>query len=327
MLPTITRAIWRLILSALVLAGCGFDEIAGRSMGTTYAIQADCPGAVPTAQIGSELERINALMSTYDPDSELSVFNRAAVGVEMAASPATVEVVDAARLVTERTGGAFDATVAPLVALWGFGAGAVEGPPSPGEVSAALATVGYRRLRLGRHPPSLRKLAPVTLDLSAIAKGYAVDRMAHILDEAGCGGYLVEFGGELRAQGPARGGGPWRIGVESPAGETIASSIAILRGGLATSGDYRQYREHDGVRVSHVIDPRTGYPIRHRLASVTVVADSAMFADAYATALLVMGEEEGRRFAEEQDLAALFIVRTASGFMTTRSPAMAAYLR
>ena len=327
MLPTITRAIWRLILSALVLAGCGFDEIAGRSMGTTYAIQADCPGAVPMARIGSELERINALMSTYDPDSELSVFNRAAVGVEVAASPATVEVVDAARLVTERTGGAFDATVAPLVALWGFGAGAVEVPPSPGEVSAALATVGYRRLRLGRHPPSLRKLAPVTLDLSAIAKGYAVDRMARILEEAGCGGYLVEFGGELRAQGPARGGGPWRIGVESPAGETIASSIAILRGGLATSGDYRQYREHDGVRVSHVIDPRTGYPIRHRLASVTVVADSAMFADAYATALLVMGEEEGRRFAEEQDLAALFIVRTASGFMTAQSPAMAAYLR
>lgn len=314
------------LLTVLLLAGC-HARITGQSMGTTYAIEADCPDGIPKERVEHVLARVNRLMSTYDPESELSRFNRLPVGVPMAVSPETAEVVAAAQRVADETGGAFDPTVAPLVALWGFGADATERPPTEIELRAAADTVDYRRVEHGHAPPSLRKRAPVTLDLSAIAKGYAVDRLADVLDESGCDAYLVELGGEIRAEGSAPGGGAWRVGVDAPAPRGFASTVALHRGGLATSGDYRQYREMDGGRVSHVMDPRSGHPIRHGVASVTVVTDQAMFADAYATALLVMGEDEGLRFAEDHDLAALFILRRGSGFEVVPSTAMRGYLR
>ncbi|MYD97050.1 MAG: FAD:protein FMN transferase [Gammaproteobacteria bacterium] len=314
------------LLAMLLLAGC-HARVTGLSMGTTYAIEADCPDGIPKERVEHVLARVNRLMSTYEPESEISRFNRLPVGVSFAVSPETVDVVAAARRVAEQTGGAFDPTVAPLVALWGFGADAAERPPTEVERRAAAETVDFRRVEHGHAPPSLRKLAPVMLDLSAIAKGYAVDRLAKVLDESGCVAYLVELGGEIRAKGSARGGGAWRIGVDAPAARGFASTIALRRGGLATSGDYRQYRELDGERLSHVIDPRTGRPIRHDVASVTVVAYQAMFADAYATALLVMGEDEGRRFAEDNGLAALFILRRGEGFEIVPSAAMRDYLR
>ena len=314
------------LLAVLFLAGC-HARVTGQSMGTTYAIEADCANGIPEERVEHVLARVNGLMSTYDPGSELSRFNGLAVGVPMAVSAETVDVVAAARRVAEQTGGAFDPTVAPLVALWGFGADAAERPPTEIELRAATETVDHRRVEYGHAPPTLRKLAPVTLDLSAIAKGYAVDRLADALDDSGCAAYLVELGGEIRAQGSAPGGGAWRIGVDAPTATGFASTIALRRGGLATSGDYRQYREQDGERLSHVIDPRTGHPIRHGVASVTVVTDRAMFADAYATALLVMGEVEGRRFAEHHGLAALFIVRRGTGFEVVPSRAMQDYLR
>lgn len=296
-------------------------------MGTTYAIEADCPDGIPEERVEHVLARVNGLMSTYDPESELSRFNRLPIGVSMAVSPETVDLVAAARRVADETGGAFDPTVAPLVALWGFGTDAAERPPTEVELRAAAESVDFRRIEHGHAPPSLRKLAPATLDLSAIAKGYAVDRLASVLDESGCDSYLVELGGEIRAKGSAPGGGAWRVGVDAPTARGFASTIALRRGGLATSGDYRQYRELDGERLSHVIDPRTGHPIRHGMASVTVVTDRAMFADAYATALLVMGEEEGRRFARDHGLAALFIVRRETGFEVVPSTAMRDHLR
>ena len=314
------------LLAVLFLGGC-HARVTGQSMGTTYAIEADCGNGIPEEHLEQVLARVNRLMSTYDPESELSRFNGLPVGVPMAVSPETVDVVAAARRVAEQTGGAFDPTVAPLVALWGFGADAAERPPTEAELRAAAETVDYRRVEYEHAPPSLVKLAPVTLDLSAIAKGYAVDRLAEVLDESGCGAYLVELGGEIRAKGSAPGGGAWRIGVDAPTAPGFASTIVLGHGGLATSGDYRQYRELDGERLSHIIDPRTGHPIRHGAASVTVVADRAMFADAYATALLVMGEAEGRRFAEHHGLAALFIVRRGTGFEIVPSTAMRDYLR
>ncbi len=314
------------LLAVLLLAGC-HAQVTGQSMGTTYAIEADCPHGIPAARVEQVLDRVNRLMSTYDPDSELSEFNRHRVGEAKAVSAETVEVVAAARQVAEQTAGAFDPTVAPLVALWGFGAEAADGSPTEAELRAAAETVDYRRVEHGNAPPTLRKLAPVTLDLSAIAKGYAVDRLAKVLDESGCPAYLVELGGEIRTKGTAPGGGAWRVGVDAPTGRGFASTIALRDDGLATSGDYRQYRERDGVRLSHVIDPRSGQPIRHDLASVTVVRGQAMYADAYATALLVMGEVEGRRFAEDIGLAALFIVRRGEGFEVVHSSPMREYLR
>ena len=311
---------------SLLSLGCGYGRATGEAMGTAYSIQADCPGSLPHERIDAELARINALMSTYDPDSELSRFNRSSPGVALPVSPELVEVVAAAFVVAEQTQGAFDATVAPLVALWGFGANAAPQLPGDKAVAQALDSVGYRRVAYRNKPPALAKLQSATLDLSAIAKGFAVDRLAGLLDAVGCRAYLIEFGGEIRARASAPGGGPWRVGVESPSGPDHVRTLVLGTNALATSGDYRQYREADGVRVSHVIDPRTGYPVRHRLASVTVVADTAMIADAYATAMLVMGETEGRRFAGEMDLAALFVVRVEGGFDVLHSRAMLAYL-
>lgn len=311
---------------ALLSLGCGYGRATGEAMGTTYSIQADCAGALPSDRIDAELVRLNALMSTYDPDSELSRFNRGPVGVALPVSPELVEVVAAAFVVSEQTQGAFDATVAPLVSLWGFGAHAARRLPGDKEVAQALHSVGYRRVAYENEPPTLTKLLPATLDLSGIAKGFAVDRLAGLLDDVGCRSYLIEFGGEVRARARAPGGGPWRVGVESPSGPDTMRILLLGTNALATSGDYRQYRESDGVRVSHVIDPRTGYPVSHRLASVTVVADTAMMADAYATAMLVMGENEARRFAGEMDLAALFVVRAEGGFDVFHSRAMGAYL-
>ena len=343
---------------ALLAPGCGFERATGDAMGTTYAIQADCAALLPRDRIDAELARINALMSTYDPHSELSRFNRAPTGVPMPVSADLVEVVGAAFSVAERTDGAFDATVAPLVGLWGFGADAARldslrsaevhtqvangnalrtalerlrysgdalAPPGT-QVENTLRLVGYRRVAHRHDPPILEKLQSATLDLSGIAKGFAVDRVAGLLDDAGCRSYLIEFGGEIRALGKAPGGGPWRIGVESPSGQDHVMTLMLEGGALATSGDYRQYRETDGVRVSHIIDPRTGYPVRHGLASVTVVAETAMMADAFATALLVMGETQARRFARDTGLAALFIVRAAGVFEVSHSEAMATYL-
>lgn len=316
-------------------AGCGYESVAGRTMGTTYAIEASCPAAVPVEAIAGVLARVDRQMSTYRPDSELMVFNRAPVGSWIDVSADLVDVVATAKAVAEHTGGAFDPTVGPLVALWGFGASAAAGLPGEaaagfpgeGEVQSTKALVDFRNLRHRRAPPALAKRRPLTLDLSAIAKGHAVDRIADVLDAAACVAYLVELGGELRAAGPSPSGGPWRVGVDSPSGHGLIGGPIVLRsGGVATSGDYRQYRgqyrERDGQRLSHIIDPRTGYPARHRLASVTVVADTARLADAYATALMVLGEREGLAFANQTGLAARFVIRRNEGFETVRSVAM-----
>ena len=206
---------------ALIPVGCGFERATGNAMGTTYSIQADCSGSLPHDRIDAELARINALMSTYDRHSELSRFNRGPTGVAVTVSSELVAVVDAAFVVSEQTQGAFDATVAPLVALWGFGADAAQRVPGDDEVAQTLRSVDYRRVAHNRHPPTLEKRLPATLDLSGIAKGFAVDRVAGLLDDARCRSYLIEFGGEVRASGNPSGGGPWRVGVESPSGPDL----------------------------------------------------------------------------------------------------------
>ena len=293
-------------------------------MGTTYAVQANC--ALPQQRIRATLARVNRQMSTYDADSELSTFNRAGVGEPIAVSPELVEVVAAAHALSERTDGAFDATVAPLIALWGFGAQAATTPPTAAQLQAARANVGHYKVSFTRRPPRLVKRAPVTLDLSAIAKGHAVDALAQLLQAEDCDAFLIELGGEIRTAGPAPGGGRWRIAIESPDGERPLTTLLLREAAVATSGDYRQRRIVDGVAVSHIIDPRTGHPLRHQTRSVTVVAATAREADTLATALLVMGTDEGAPFAEQQGFAALFVVQQEGGFALRESPAMASYL-
>ena len=299
-------------------------------MGTSYAVEADCPAGIPRSRVEAVLADVSQRMSTFQEDSELSAFNRAPVGMAIPVSPALVEVAAAAQRVAVQTDGAFDVTVGPLVALWGFGADAATKPPTAAELRAVRAVVGFRKFAYGIDPPTLKKLAPVTLDFSAIAKGYAVDRIAALLAGADCRSYLVELGGEVRVRGTSSTGGPWRIGIESPFGSAMAGQLSLRAGAVATSGDYRQYRaqgagETTGKRTTHIIDPRTGAPVRHRLASVTVVAETAVLADAYATALMVLGEQAGPAFAERHDLAALFIRRTETGYAIEQTPAMAVY--
>jgi thiamine biosynthesis lipoprotein len=215
--------------------------------------------------------------------------------------------------------------VAPLVALWGFGPGPRRlAPPSPAAVREALERVGATALSVRRDPPALRKARPeLSVDLSAAAKGFAVDRVARALETAGAERFLVAIGGELRARGDGPGGGPWAAAVEEPrAGPSrVGWTVGLRDAALATSGDYRNAFVWHGRRFSHVLDPRTGRPVEHDLVSVSVLAAEALHADAWATALLVLGPDEGWRVAEREGLAVLFVREDANGFAAQASPA------
>ncbi len=295
-------------------------------MGTSFRVT--IAGSVPAGTsreeyndaIDQRLEAVNRWMSTYRPDSELSQFN-ANLGTDwFDVSPETAFVVAEAQQIGELTGGAFDVTIGPLVNLWSFGPDdRPQQIPGANELEAAQESVGQNRLAVRGSPPAIKKShTDVYVDLSGIAKGFGVDHVAAYLDEIGVTSYLIEIGGEMRAKGKKTDGTPWRVGLERPA-ETpdapgqVLLSIELVDGSLATSGDYRNYFEVDGTRYSHTIDPRTGWPIEFGLASVSVLDESCMRADALATALMVLGADEGYNFAVEHDLAALFVLRSESG--------------
>jgi len=331
----------------LVLTGCeqGSDRsdervlaLRGSTMGTSYSVQivephADLDRDALAEDINARLADINKLMSTYRPGSELSRFNNSNATSWFLVSPQLVAVVETAQAVSEASAGAFDVTVGPLVNLWGFGpTPRAEDIPSAGDIQAARARVGWQQLEVQAQPPALRKSRPdVYVDLSAIAKGYAVDQLAGLLESQGVGDYLVEIGGELRGRGVNGRGEPWRIAIERPdASRRAAFRVVALRDmGMATSGDYRNFVEIGGQRYSHTIDPATGWPVGHRLASVTVLAEDCMQADAWATALLVLGPERGLELAEQLGLAALFIEHAQDGserdpFVTQETTALGA---
>ncbi len=299
-------------------------------MGTTYSITLprlpdDFGKPQLQQEIDARLARVNREMSTYEDDSTISRFNRNDTTDWVAVSPEFVEVTRVALELSRLSGGAYDITVAPLVELWGFGTvdRLDDRVPSDAEIGLALEKTSYRRLELRGSPPAIRKLSPdLTIDLSSIAKGYGVDVLADYLESLGLEDFLVEIGGELRARGLSHRGDRWRIAVERPvAGErSMQRTIEIDGQGVATSGDYRNYFERNGIRYSHIIDASTGKPITHSLASVTVLADTAMRADGWATMLLLLGEEAGYELARRQEIAAYFIVSQAPGF-TTRETA------
>ena len=305
-----------LLLGVGVLGGCGADSLSGATMGTTYRILAQaCADGLPEAQVVQVLDEVVQEMSTWVPDSRLSRFNREPPGQWFPVSDDMVRVVAAASTVSEATDGAFDVTVAPLVGEFGFGPVAV-----PADDAAQM---DYRLLEFREHPPALRKAAPLHVDLSAIAKGFAVDRISERLAAYGCTSALVEVGGDVRVFGPAPGGGAWRIAIESPGEGFSPGTLTIQEGGIATSGDYRQIGEQDGARTTHLIDPRSGHPIDDTLASATVVALTAMQADALATALMVLGNDASA-FAETQNVKAVLIFRNERTLTMWTSPALRA---
>lgn len=329
-----------LLLAAFFISGCQKQPEArlevynGFTMGTSFNVKWVAAEPDTTTRVGAaitaELTDVNASMSTYIADSELSRFNRSRSLEWQAISPGLAEVLSLAQRISQDSAGAFDVTVGPLVNLWGFGPdGRVVKAPRPEEIEALRQSVGYEKLELDPVRLKLRKAASQTyVDLSAIAKGYGVDRVARLLEAQGFDNYLVEIGGELRAKGVKPDGSSWLVAIESPvAGQrAIQHVIKVTDVAIATSGDYRNYFEEDGVRFSHTIDPQTGAPISHRLASVTVLAASCAQADATATALMVLGTDAGYAYAVSQGVEALFISKTASGFSERMTPGFKEYL-
>ena len=303
-------------------------EFRGSTMGATFSVKVVTgPGGLDDSareavdtEIRRTLKRIDALMSTWNPESELSRFNRSTSLEPFALSPETFEVLRGSVDLSELTGGALDVTVAPLIDAWGFGPeGPGEQPPTDEDIARLREAVGTHYLKLDATALTVRKARPdVRCELSALAPGYASDRLSELLVERGFSDFLVDVGGELRARGRNDAGMPWQIAIERPdeRGRTIERIIPVSDLAVATSGDYRQYYEVDGERVVHILDPRVGRPVRHRLASVTVLDELAVRADGLSTALMVLGPDEGFALAERLKVAALFIVRNENGGFT-----------
>ncbi|WP_027246012.1 FAD:protein FMN transferase [Leisingera daeponensis] len=318
------RFLLALILPAVLLvSGCWFGSepeevrLSGQTMGTTYSVIAigeHLDQEALAAEVEATLAAVNAKMSNWDPASEVSTFSAARSTAPVRVSPEFAHVLAAANDVHEKTGGKFDVTLGPLIELWGFGPRKPEDPvPSDAAIAKALEGVGQARLlTLDAGAGTLKKSAPETgINLSAIAKGYGVDAVAQTLQGFGVENYMVEIGGDLVTKGQNAKGEAWRIGIEKPdaAAQTVQLIVPVSNLGLATSGDYRNYFEHEGQRYSHILDPVAGRPVTHRTASVTVIAENAMLADAWATAMLVLGSADGLKLAEQHKLAVFFIDR------------------
>ncbi len=335
-----SRFVVLLALATALLTGCtdgdprvAVHALSGTTMGTSYHIKVVADSGLDTVALNSRiktvLDRIEGRMSTYRDDSELSLFNQASPNQPFAVSDETASVVELGLLISQQSQGAFDMTVGPLVNLWGFGPGAVvEQAPDQATIDQQLQQIGYQAVSVDAQSSALVKQAARYLDLSAIAKGYAVDQVAELL-KPDYSGFMVEVGGELRLYGTKPDSAPWRIAVETPDAKTrdIQRVIEVGDNAIATSGDYRNYFEHDGMRYSHTIDPATGRPINHKLASVTVVDPSCARADAMATALMVLGDDKGLALAEQLGLQAFFIVKSDEGFIERQTPGFEQFIK
>lgn len=305
--------------------------INGNTMGTTYSIKYAVDEGTENKisaddlkeYIEQRLKEINQLMSTYIPDSELSIINRSPANIALKLSPETEYVIAKAIELNELSSGKLDITVGPLVNLWGFGpTKRPEKTPTKEEVEAVRDYVGIDKFVIDDN--KLIKLHDkVYIDLSTIAKGYGVDAIAKVLESLGVFDYLVEIGGEMKLSGLKPNQQAWVVAIEKPVSNerAIQRIINVGNNAIATSGDYRNYFEQDGIRYSHLIDPDTALPIQHKLVSVTVVADTALLADGLATALIVLGEEKGQELAERENIKALFIVKEGNEFVEYESNA------
>jgi thiamine biosynthesis lipoprotein len=304
-------------------------RLTGEALGTAWSVELVLP-RVPAPEevaeirerVAATLDRVDRGMSTWREDAELARFNRQSELRAFPFAPETRRVVAASLELARETGGAFDPTVAPLVALWGFGAQAASTPPSVEALEEARRRVGWRHLEWIEGGRLARRVPGVQLDLSAIAKGYAVDAVLAELGRDRPIGALVEVGGEVRALGAKPGGVPWRVGIDDPdaPGSRLSAVVLLSGGALATSGDYRRVRVIGGRRLTHVVDPRSGRPVEQRVASASVIAPTCMEADAVATALMVLGPEEGLAWVEERPwLETLLMVRTGEAAIEERA--------
>ncbi|TRN21150.1 FAD:protein FMN transferase [Vibrio furnissii] len=325
------------LASLLLLAGCEQPpqqvHLSGPTMGTSYNIKYIQQDGLPSSddlhkEIDRLLEEVNDQMSTYRQDSELSRFNQYQGTDAFEVSTQTATVVKEAMRLSTLTEGALDVTVGPLVNLWGFGPEArPEVVPTDAELADRKANTGIHHLTVNGNSLS-KDLSHLYVDLSTIAKGWGVDVVANYIESQGIHNYMVEVGGEIRLKGLNRDNVPWRIAVEKPTVDERSIQEIIEPGdmAIATSGDYRNYFERDGVRYSHIINPQTGRPIHNRVVSVTVLDKSCMTADGLATGLMVLGDEKGIEIAEQNHIPVFMIVKTDDGFKEIASSAFKPYL-
>ncbi|QQN97115.1 FAD:protein FMN transferase [Pseudomonas mandelii] len=314
-----------------VLSGCGngdsLERFDGPAMGSRYSIQyvrhsyTLGPKAVQ-AEVENILAEVDRQFSTYRSDSDIERFNDLPANRCQKMPTPILKLIRVAQLLSEQSEGSYDLTVEPLLNLWGFGPQAREEKvPTAQSLAEVRQRVGYQHLRIDRD--QLCKDAAVEVDFNSIAAGYAVDTIAEKLEAMGIRSYLVEVTGELKAAGKKHDGSPWRIALEEPRDDRqVAERVIVVDGyGVSTSGDYRNYFEQDGRRYSHTFDARTGAPVSHTLASVTVINPSALMADGLSTLLLILGPERGWDYAEKHDIGAFFVIRADTGFVTRTNQA------
>jgi thiamine biosynthesis lipoprotein len=316
----------------------GYQHFQGAAQGTTYHITARLPDKVTHEQVQQYIDKcfrdIDAGLSTYREDSEISKFNKMPLDIPVSVSREFIDVLDISREVYQQSAGAFNPAVNDLVKLWGFGSQWIPGQaqviPDSDAIAKARLTMNFTSIET--NGLQIGKLKPVKLDFNGVAQGYTVDVIANAFAGLGIRDYMIEVGGEVFAKGLGPHGSVWRIGVEMPDGlssgadKQVFAAVLLDNAGLATSGDYRDYYEIDGKRYSHTIDPVSGRPINNRLASVTVLAKTAGYADAWATALMVLGEDAGFSLAEKRGMPAYFIYRNAGKFEVKTTSAMQAYI-
>lgn len=340
------------IVSLLLLLGCtqspGYIQIQGAIFGTTFHISYKDPStgvdkATVLSDVESRLSELDLIFSTYKANSELSRFNRLdampVIGEKkvfsalnsLSVSHEFIDVLNLSRQVYTQSNHSFNPAIGPLVELWGFGPKVslsnFEATPKQENIDKALAQIDFTAVK--NIDQLLYKTSAVRVDFSAIAKGYAVDQIALLLKTLNIEHFMVEIGGELVTFGDNASGETWKIGIEKPDAITGAVSdvLHLHSAALATSGDYRNFFDIDGQRYSHTINPRTGYPVKHKLASVTVITDSSALSDAWATAFMVLGEKESLVLANQYKINSLFIVRQGTTFSVVKTNEFKQYMQ
>lgn len=327
------------LLFIIFLSACAKQEqqqihvFSGPMMGTNYRITVVVDSALDEDLLHkdalSAMENVNQSMSTYIETSEINAINRLVANKKMNVSKPLMEVLQYAQQVSQLSDGAFDITLGPLINLWGFGEdGRINKQPSGQAVEAVAPTIGYKNLTLTDEALT-KSHAATQLNVSAIAKGYAVDKVAESLERNGVSDFLIDIGGELRAAGQNIDQEVWSVGIEKPQlTGGVQEVIRLANKAVATSGDYLNFILIDEQRYSHTINPKTMAPVLHKLALVSVIHDNATMADALATAMMAMGEERAWVFAQEQSLAAYFTIRSGdgAGFENRYTPSFAEFI-
>ncbi|MBU2513060.1 FAD:protein FMN transferase [bacterium] len=334
------RLISGLVFLIIILGSCTKDkvepvEIVGSALGTVFSIKlVSIPADVNVSSLQFKIEelltQIDSFMSVFYPTSEISRFNDTKSTDWFNLSPEVSRVIAESLQISEETGGAFDFTIGNQIELWGFGRSAATGKiPDESKIQTALQTSGYQKFLISKDRSSIRKNDPgLSINLSASAKGYAVDRVAQLLEENKIFSYLVEIGGEIKTKGKKNGAKPWLVAIERPDvnKRSIQKILKLGNDSMATSGDYRNFFEIENQRFSHTIDPKTGWPVNNEIASVSVIHPSCLKADALATALIVMGFERGFQFAQKHNYRVFWILREQGELVEKYSPEFKPFL-